>query len=250
MAAHGGPDIPTDDLVLCLDAASNQSYSGTGTTWYDLSNKKRNSTIVGATWNSNGYFEFDGSGERDGSPTGNYVTLNTTSTTTLPSTKPNGVTYQWWFKLDGEQAQGHSILYGLGTINHLEWRGTSTGGSFRTEARTQNGYSFGASAPPNGLNTSYWAHMTIVFANDEVNRPVRWYKNGELFHTGNMTSGNNPTGEYFIPSAFGRATGSSAYLYAQSFLGKLSQFLVYDRTLTDSEILKSFNARKSVYDLQ
>ena len=32
-----GPDIVTDGLVLSLDAGSERSYPGTGTTWYDLS---------------------------------------------------------------------------------------------------------------------------------------------------------------------------------------------------------------------
>jgi hypothetical protein len=37
MAVYGGPDIVTDGLVLCLDAANPDSYPGTGNTWYDIS---------------------------------------------------------------------------------------------------------------------------------------------------------------------------------------------------------------------
>ena len=41
MGAFGGPDIITDGLVLALDAGSERSYPGTGTTWKDLSGKAR-----------------------------------------------------------------------------------------------------------------------------------------------------------------------------------------------------------------
>ena len=36
MAVHGGPDIITDGLIFCLDAASKNSYPGSGATWTDL----------------------------------------------------------------------------------------------------------------------------------------------------------------------------------------------------------------------
>jgi hypothetical protein len=36
MAYHNNPRIVTDGLVLCLDANAKRSYSGSGSTWYDL----------------------------------------------------------------------------------------------------------------------------------------------------------------------------------------------------------------------
>jgi hypothetical protein len=35
MSVYGGPEIVTDGLVLCLDAANRKSYPGSGTTWTD-----------------------------------------------------------------------------------------------------------------------------------------------------------------------------------------------------------------------
>jgi len=196
---------------------------------------------------ANGNLVFEGQGERDGSPLGDYISLDTNATTTSPSGKPDGVTYNVWMVFDANQAQGHGIFVGSGTINHIEWRGTVTGGYWRTEARLQNGYSFGGgNGSPYGYHTlGEWFNLSIVFANDEVDRPVRWYMNGELFHTNDMTGGNNPTTEYFIPSRFGSATGSSSYLYAQSFYGRLGNLTVYDRTLTAKEVKQNYNAFKS-----
>ena len=57
-----GPDIVTDGLVLALDAASERSYPGTGTTWTDLSGNSIDGTLTnGPTFSSGngGSFLFD-----------------------------------------------------------------------------------------------------------------------------------------------------------------------------------------------
>ena len=61
MAYHNNPRIVTDGLVLCLDANAKRSYSGSGSTWSDVSGNDYDGTINGATYNSGGYFAFDGS---------------------------------------------------------------------------------------------------------------------------------------------------------------------------------------------
>jgi hypothetical protein len=248
MATNYSPRIVTDSITCYLDAANPKSYPGSGTTIYDLTKNNRNSTIIGSVaFSTNGYFNFDGTGERDGSPTGSYISLNTAATTTNPSSKTNGVTYQWWMKINEDQPQGHGLFVGSGTINHLEWRGTSTAGSFRTEAVLTNGKSFGASGPPGGLDKLYWHNIAIVFANDESGGPVRWYRNGELFYTGSMF---NRADQYFQPTSFGKSTGSASYLYAQSFYGSASSWLFYDRKLTETEIKKNFQATRGRHDYE
>ena len=42
MSYSNGPRIATDGLVLCLDAGNSKSYSGSGTTWNDLSGNGKN----------------------------------------------------------------------------------------------------------------------------------------------------------------------------------------------------------------
>ena len=46
MGTFYNPKIITDGLLLCLDAANTKSYSGSGTTWTDLSGRNNNGTIV------------------------------------------------------------------------------------------------------------------------------------------------------------------------------------------------------------
>ena len=46
MASFAGPNLTTDKLILCLDAANTNSYPGSGTTWYDLSGNERHGTLI------------------------------------------------------------------------------------------------------------------------------------------------------------------------------------------------------------
>jgi hypothetical protein len=45
MGVSGGPNIIEDGLVLVLDAADRNSYTGSGTTWRDLSGNNSNATL-------------------------------------------------------------------------------------------------------------------------------------------------------------------------------------------------------------
>lgn len=60
MSFHHSPKIVTDGLSLYYDAGNTKSYPGTGSTVYNLADKTKNGTITGATWNSQGYWYFDG----------------------------------------------------------------------------------------------------------------------------------------------------------------------------------------------
>lgn len=235
----------TDGLKMCIDAKFPSSYGGSGTTWSDISGNGYNASLQGATI-SGGECTFVGQGERDGDPTGDYVALNTTGTTTNPSVNPDGTTYDWWVKLTAQQPYGQSMLFGSGTINHMEFKneGASNRGYFRTEAVTQNGYSFGSGNISGGTPLNTWMHFAVVFDESNSTRNVYWYKDGSLFYTGNMSSGNNPTGEYFQPNAIGRATGTSEFLYSNSLKGKVSRFATYDRALSASEIELLYEGNK------
>ena len=63
MSLSHSPKIVTNGLVLCLDAADQKSYPGTGTTWFDRSGNGNNGTLIGGVgYNSTnaGIIVFDG----------------------------------------------------------------------------------------------------------------------------------------------------------------------------------------------
>ena len=104
MGAFGGPDIVKDGLVLALDAASERSYPGTGTTWKDLSGNGYDFTFgAGLSWNSTGTFSMTAV-----SNGGAVFSGNITSSTTC--------TMQFWIKTTDPQS--------------LFWEPTNTQSSF------------------------------------------------------------------------------------------------------------------------
>ena len=101
MGAYGGPDIPTNGLVLALDATAERSYPGSGTTWYDLSGQGNNATLNnGTSWNSSGYMQTDGIDDYISVP--NDVSLQVTT----------GFTQVIWVKLNNITAVGYAQLFG------------------------------------------------------------------------------------------------------------------------------------------
>ena len=198
-------------------------------------------TNNGATPVGDGY-EFDGSGEIDGSPTGSYIAIPEAITNTSTNNYPQGCTYSVWLNVDTDAVDRMGLFWGSSTIRHIEIYSISK--NFRTEAATQNGYSFGSGNFPDDVR-GVWSNFTIVFANGEAGRPVRWYQNGKLFHTGSMAGGSNSAAEYFSFSGLGRATGSGRYTYGKSFDGKIRGFRIYENTLTPEEVAQEYNSGKA-----
>ena len=202
-------------------------------------------------------FYLDGTGETDGSPAGDYWQVDSGMTRTLNQAK----TYEIWLKPTRTDRQ--SLFFGSGTIQHVEIYPNSL--NFRTEATTQNGYSFGASYSTgidlsefknvdgrdatDGFAVNKWNCLTITFDTDpSASGTVKWYCNGYHFHTGSMYAGNSGDQEYFSFSAIGRATGSSSYLYAKSFKGYFDEFKIYDAVLNQTQIENNVRSSRHFRD--
>ena len=70
MGFYNSPRIITNNLVACWDAGNAKSYSGSGTTWVDISGKGHNATANGATFSTlnGGVWDFDGTNDYIESP--------------------------------------------------------------------------------------------------------------------------------------------------------------------------------------
>jgi len=106
MGAFGGPDIITDGLVLALDAGSERSYPGTGTTWYDLSGNNFDFTIDGSgfSYNAGGWFDMANGG----------------ITNTENITDSTACTFVFWIRTTDTQSlfwQANSTVYYLGAYS-------------------------------------------------------------------------------------------------------------------------------------
>lgn len=115
MANIWNPNIITDGLQLCLDAGSTRSYSGSGTSWYDVSGNGKHFTWgSGPSWNSAGYFNT--SGYTASGPASNSINLsNFTGYTIFTVFQTNTGTSNALFKVYGTGG------YNRGIFCHPSW---------------------------------------------------------------------------------------------------------------------------------
>lgn len=219
--ANDYPAIVTSGLIINLDAANINSYTGTGTKWYDLTNNNNDVTLVSSPiYNSGGYFTFNG--------TTQYAISDSTSLLGGTGNIAHSVEmwvnfsvidniYRWWLSEIGPYTTG----------SH-HWIGTSG-------TSTQFGVYAGGQTSPilSGINN--WQH--IVSTHDGTNYKV--YVNSILKGTTSATFG-------FTSSQWniGKPQGAEGY-----FNGKISIGRIYNRAITDVEVTQNYNALKSRYGL-
>ena len=219
MSNNYGPKIVTDGLVLCLDAADQNSYSGSGNTWYDLSGNGKNGTLKNSPiFNSNGYFTFNSSNSR-------WVELDTALslsgafTMTCFFTKANSTERSFLGKTTGVTA-GTKIIF-LGNDDFFMRMVDS-------DAATIFDIGYDSS-----MNNS-WHFVAAVRTSANVCKAS--------LDGGNLVTGATLTGT-FAPNAI--ATNFSS----QYWDGNFADMKMYNRELSLDEIRQNYNATKGRFGL-
>jgi hypothetical protein len=242
-----GKSVNTNGLKLHLDAYNTESYSGSGSTWNDLSNSGYNMTIGGATWAASGgrrYFELDGVND--------YI-VGSADTTIFNLV--DGWTWSMWVYWVTSPSLYDSILNSEFASNKIPYfldnRNTAT--------TSGQGFAVGTYGPPAAntyfvvnatITTGVWTHMSFTLTrNSATSATVTLYRNGSQLQTSNLT---RSSGDW-------RDDNNSKKLVLGAFLesGTYSRFnnirvgevLNYNRALTSTEITNNYNATKSNYGL-
>jgi hypothetical protein len=223
--------IVTNGLVLNVDAGFTPSYPTTGTTWYDVSSSGNSGTLTnGPTFNSanSGSIVFDGTNDY-------YQLSQNIFNTTYP-----GVTFGAWVYLNGSISG--ALIAGV-------WNQSANGdqaalfifsnGPFIAVSDGFVGEN-GAGAS-NTLNVSQWYYIAASW---NSNRTYKYYQNGSLLGTG--TQGGNG---WNSSSTANFEIGGENQANIRYFNGRIACSQVYNRTLSDSEVLQNFNAQKGRFGL-
>ncbi len=218
MGLSHSPKIVTDGLVLCLDAGNPKSYSGSGTTWTDLSGNARNATKGGSQsptyplWNAAGYFEFTGGVIAD-----NYSRF---TVTTPAMTALTVFTYHY-----STQAGGHVLRHSTDSMQ-IGPDGYTAGLSYNDVQCSRL----------DTLNT--WISDALTF-NGTV---LRGYRNGVQYST--VTRGSTAT------IAGGTLNiGSRSDNYASHYVGRIAMVMIYSQVLTAEQIQQNFTALRGRYGI-
>ena len=230
---YGAKTIVTNGLVFYVDAKNTKSYPGSGTTVTDLASANTGTLTNGPTFNSSGYFTFDGSND--------YVNftinpLHSNSVTefsvsfwmnctladmnasigivavTAPGADPSGGGF--WVGYDDRNST-HSPVEGIA------WN-----------CKTAGGYQRGKSNN-NAISNDTWHNVTLV-----LDQQVTLYIDGvsstnrTIDNSGNYTTKDN---EFQIGSI------DASYPYE----GLIANMCVYNKGITASEVLQNFNAQRN-----
>lgn len=218
------PSIVTSGLILHLDAANPASYSGSGTTWSDISGNGKHATLYNSPTYSatnGGILVFSGGS----SQYAEGLALGTQSAWTACV----------WMRLDsslvGSASPFTDIYGGNGRINYAFF--TSAG----TLAAGFYAGGWSASSPGYTPTVGQWTFHVASFDGSTL----RYHVDGSLYGS--------------APASWTVSSDNVGYRVARRWdlgdyvSGAIPVVAFYDRKLTDAEILQNFNANKARYGL-
>jgi hypothetical protein len=231
------PTSVSSNLRLSLDAGNVSSYSGSGTTWSDLSGNGKNATwlVSPPTFTS----DFEGAFSRVQGTAQHATTQNLGSSDVF--------TVETWVRLDSLNTAGTPAGSGfpcvvtddflLGVINYsICFAGNNTirGGYWRTDANKWV-YTSDQFTP----NTQTWYHLVYTVSKSGSNYISTLYQNGNAVGT--------PTTDPMIPGNSGGSTyiGKRWGAFTEYINGLIPIVRVYNRALTREEVIQNYIAQGS-----
>lgn len=225
-----GVNIVTNGLQLYLDAGNTKSYPGSGNSWYDLSGNGHNGTLInGHIYSSNnkGILDFNG--------TTQYINTNF-------KTSDIGATYtiSVWCKRDTINTRDCIVGEGNLTSNSngiLMWfyNDVIVVGHFKTVSGNYDSITYDLVA--NSIDSTQWHNYTFTRENGGLHK---LYIDGVFIDSVVCASVGTSTNNLRIGEDYN--TGES-----REFDGKMGIFSIYNRPLSDTEILQNYNATKGRY---
>ena len=227
------PEKVLNGLVLSLDAGDPRSYPGTGSTWYDLSGYNNNFTVNSTAYNRNGpkFMDFNGS----------YGMAKKTDSDFSISGE---LTIVCWTRIKNSTAEWRTLVRALTTGNDHQVIVLSGGwdiGMYDNVNGTGfNATGFSQQSLP-GYGTQRW--NMLVWRWNNASTP---YYNFSYNDTPDVIRGSNNSintrfkfgfcsiGGYHNESQTNVSIGSQ-------YWGDIATFDVYNRYLTNSEIIRIYN---------
>tara|TARA_B100001939_G_C16939483_1_gene617676 strand:+ start:2167 stop:2997 length:831 start_codon:yes stop_codon:yes gene_type:complete len=243
-------------LILALDAGRTLSYSGIGSTWYDLTSNNRNFTRTSSSevvYDSNGWFDWTDGPSYDSTQgcftlpgssltLGSYFTIEIWNYYDAASTPNSGSDVNPW--VDGclwtnsasadwssGAANNNGLLFGYNSLVHTNTYGTETQVDYSTNPSTQTWHQHvlvSESWPGPGAETGKIANVYV----DKVN-------------VASMTT-FAPKGQSQGTYGIGIADKSGSN-YRGEYNGRISIVRIYSSALTPAEIAQNYDAVKNRY---
>lgn len=219
------PRIVTDSLIFNIDPANTKSYSGSGTTCYDLVQRLSGSMDNGTSLSSNA-FSFDG--------VDNRIMINRVS--------PIGESVNWtidaWVRYSNVGYTSWMIVTDqtnyTNAQNLMMWLSSDSPTTGKFLATYDGAWQYGTIA----MLPNVWYHICLTRATNTV----RFYTNGKFDVQRTYT---NTLGTATSNLGIGGHPSNSGY----PFNGLISSVKIYNRVLSDFEVQSNFNALRGRFGI-
>jgi hypothetical protein len=222
-------NIVTNGLIVALDASNLVSYPGSGTTWYDMSGNNNNATLAnGVAFKSanGGIFDFDGADD--------YAYISDNSTLDLAGDKSQCI----WLYMDqsysgtGILGKANSSVFGMALTY-----GWGNGGSTGFQNIAWNSVN-DPSLSPNGADINNWYYVVGVQSGG-----TRYIY---VLGANGLRTASYSGGTHTWNNALDFTIGQVAGYYTNMKAGAVH---VYNRALSQEEIIQNFNAQRNRFNL-
>lgn len=228
-----GEPIVTDGLIWHLDAANSSSYSGSGSTWYDLIGSQNGTLVSSPTYSdaaSEGFgaFFFDGSND--------YVTTNFSRT--------NGAySFAAWYKPSIQSSNDGNWIANTFESQSAEWWGIGLSGANTVGAPN---WTIDNDSSKIEINASATTSVWQMITGTRSGSTMKLYVNGTLAVTSTSLTTTTITGVEPIWIASRSNVGSGP---SEQYTGWLSDLKMYSKELSASEVTQNYDASKDRYGL-
>jgi hypothetical protein len=216
--------LVTSGLVLSLDAGNPASYAGSGSTFTDLSGNSNNGTLVNSPSFS--------------SANGGSLTFNGSNTYVDCGNAANLQIYQGtisaWVKAS---SSGNTSYRGI-ILKQNAWALFVLDNQLITYSWT----TYGAQGTGKTIGDNAWHNVAMTFTTTNVGATnnANVYLDGVLVKTASVAHSSHA-----IPVTLGAGTNGAS----QILNGNIAQGLIYNRVLTQAELLQNFNALRGRFGL-
>jgi len=222
-------NVITNGLVLNLDASIPASYSGTGSTWFDLSGLNNDATLVNSpTYSSSfgGYITTNG--------TSSYATIANNSTL-----DDNTVTVSLWLQYtsvtaDGGSGYGSIISLGSSSGTYNGWNLYIYLNTLYAQIKTNPSPSE-TNITGTTLSTGTWYNITLVAVSGGTS----------YLYLNNILLNSAATIGFTVTNAQPLRIARAVDAFWSYFGGNLGQITLYNRALTTLELTDNYNNTKT-----
>jgi hypothetical protein len=212
-----------NNLLLYLNAGNTSSYSGTGTSWYDLSGQTNTATLVNSpTFTSDGtgsFFTFSEASDSYATTTNTYTNLDETTLIAFINSSNTQTDFKGILYASNPSVPAGMVLNSSNKLGGT-WKNSGGGSYFWSSNLT--------------IPNNEWVMVAITFS---LTATIAY-----LYKAAGATSEQNPTPTNATLSEFNPNVANNPQF--GSFDGKLNFAQFYNRALTNPELDDIWNSYK------